>query len=395
MAELWYAILAVMLALYVVLDGYDLGAGALHLAVARNDPERRTVLAAIGPFWDANEVWLLASGGVLFVAFPRALAAGLSGFYLAIFLVIWCLVLRAVAIEFRSHVAEPLWRNFWDVVLAGASGLLPVLFGAAFGNLIRGVPLGREGWFELTLFTSFLPREPVGILDWYTVLAGVFALVALLGHGAAFLTWRTEGPVQERSRQLAFVLYVVLAVLWPLVTLATHAVNPSLLAALPGRPLGWLGLALPPGGMGGGLGGAPPGGPRARRPRAPRPPAGLAGARPRAGGQGGRSGGAPPRAPARSLPRLVGLHCRDADRDRSVPVSGAAAGDLRSRVVDHRFQRRLDHERSAHGARLVGGGLPRRAALLRDPLPHPPWQGPGSGGGRRVLGRGDVDWVER
>ena len=253
MAELWYAILAVMLALYVVLDGYDLGAGALHLAVARNDPERRTVLAAIGPFWDANEVWLLASGGVLFVAFPRALAAGLSGFYLAIFLVIWCLVLRAVAIEFRSHVAEPLWRNFWDVVLAGASGLLPVLFGAAFGNLIRGVPLGREGWFELTLFTSFLPREPVGILDWYTVLAGVFALVALLGHGAAFLTWRTEGPVQERSRRLAFVLYVVLAVLWPLVTLATHAVNPSLLAAFPGRPLGWLGLALALGGVVGAL----------------------------------------------------------------------------------------------------------------------------------------------
>jgi cytochrome d ubiquinol oxidase subunit II len=207
------------------------------------------VLAAIGPFWDANEVWLLAAGGALFVAFPRVLASGLSGFYLAIFLVIWCLILRGVAIEFRSHLAEGLWRRFWDATLVGASALLPVLFGAALGNVIRGVPLDADGWFKLTLFTSFLPREPVGILDWYTVLAGVFALVAILGHGAAFLAWRTAGTVHERSRKLAVRLYAALAVLWPLVTLATHAVNPDLLSALPGRPLAWLGLLLAVGGL--------------------------------------------------------------------------------------------------------------------------------------------------
>jgi cytochrome d ubiquinol oxidase subunit II len=249
MFELWFAIVAVMFTAYVVLDGFDLGAGALHLIVARDDQERRTVLAAIGPYWDANEVWLLAAGGALFVAFPGVLAAGLSGFYLAIFIVVWCLILRALSIEFRSHVRERLWRRFWDSVFALASTLLPILFGAALGNVIRGVPLTSDGWFQLALFTTFLPREPVGILDWYTVLAGAFALLALMGHGATFLAWRTQGALHERCRRLAVLLYRALAVLWPVVTLATARVNPALFAALPGRRFGWLGLALALGGI--------------------------------------------------------------------------------------------------------------------------------------------------
>jgi len=243
MFELWYGIVALMFTAYVVLDGYDLGAGALHLLVAKDDGERRSVIGAIGPFWDANEVWLLAAGGALFVAFPDALAAGLSGFYLAIFLVLWCLIGRGIAIEFRSHVSEPLWRGFWDVVFALASGLLPVLFGAALGNLIRGVPLTADGWFQLTLFTDFSATPPVGILDWYTVLAGVFALVALLAHGATFLAWRTGGAVHARSARLVPRLYAAVAVLWPIMTAATMAVRPEFLLALPARPLAWLGVA--------------------------------------------------------------------------------------------------------------------------------------------------------
>jgi cytochrome d ubiquinol oxidase subunit II len=242
MFELWFGIVAVMFTAYVVLDGYDLGAGALHLLVARTGDERRQVLAAVGPFWDANEVWLLAAGGALFVAFPRVLAAGLSGFYLAIFLVVWMLILRAVAIEFRSHVADSLWRRFWDTAFTVASAALAILFGVAIGNVIRGLPLTADGWFELTFFTDFSARPPVGILDWYTVLTGVFALVAIAGHGAAFLAWRTEGPVHQRAVRLTRSVFVALAVLWPVVTWATHAVNPELLPALPGRPLGWLGL---------------------------------------------------------------------------------------------------------------------------------------------------------
>jgi cytochrome d ubiquinol oxidase subunit II len=237
MHEAWYGIVVFMLAAYVVLDGFDLGAGVLHLFVARNDVERRQVLAAIGPFWDGNEVWLLAAGGALFVGFPRVLSSGVSGFYFAIFLVLWCLILRGISIELRSHVKDTLWRRAWDAGFALASVLLPLFLGAALGNLIRGVPLDAEGWFELTLFTDFTPAPPAGILDWYTVLVGVFALASLAAHGGTYLAWKTGGLVQERSRRAARLLYLAVAVLWAAATLATSAVNPDLLAALPRRPV--------------------------------------------------------------------------------------------------------------------------------------------------------------
>jgi cytochrome d ubiquinol oxidase subunit II len=244
MVELWFAIVSVMLTLYVVLDGFDLGAGALHLLVARTDTERRQVLAAIGPFWDGNEVWLLATGGALFVAFPHVLAAGLSGFYFAIFLVLWGLILRGISIEFRSHLADPLWRVFWDATLCLASVLLAVCFGAALGNLLRGLPLDARGWFGLALFTHFIPVPPVGILDAYTVLVGVFALATLMLHGATFLTWRTDGVVQGRSHTLARGLALLLTATWPLVTWATVRVNPGMFRAFATRPLAWLAVTV-------------------------------------------------------------------------------------------------------------------------------------------------------
>jgi cytochrome bd ubiquinol oxidase subunit II len=249
MAELWYAIIVLSLAAYVVLDGYDLGAGALHLWVARDDAERRTVLGAIGPYWDANEVWLLAAGGALLVAFPRAMTAGLSGFYLGVFLILWCLVGRGVSIEVRSHVKEPMWRTFWDAMFCLSSALLPVFFGVALANLLRGVPLTADGWFQLTLFTDFTPRQPVGLLDWYTVLAGVFALAALSAHGATFLAWRTEGPVHARSARAARFLYAVVVVLWIACTAATMAIRPAFLAALPERPIALVAVAVALGGL--------------------------------------------------------------------------------------------------------------------------------------------------
>jgi cytochrome d ubiquinol oxidase subunit II len=240
MHETWYAVVVLMLTAYVVLDGFDFGAGVLHLFVARTDGERRQVLAAIGPFWDGNEVWLLAAGGALFVGFPRVLSSGVSGFYFAIFLVLWCLILRGVSLEFRSHVADAIWRQSWDFFFAAASVLLPVFFGAALGNLLRGVPLNADGWFELALFTDFSAREPVGILDWYTVLIGLFALLALTAHGGVFLAWRTDGSVQERSRAAGLRFYAAVAVLWPIVTVATARVNSTFLPSLAARPLAWL-----------------------------------------------------------------------------------------------------------------------------------------------------------
>ena len=244
MEALWFALAAVMVAIYVVLDGFDFGAGALHLWVAKSDTERRTVLAAIGPFWDGNEVWLLAAGGVLFLAFPKVLASGLSGFYLAIMLVLWVLILRGIAIEFRSHVKDTMWRSFWDVTFGLASTLAPVLFGAALGNLLRGVPLQADGWFALSLFESFSPSGELGILDWYTVLAALMALAALLHHGALFLSWKTEGAVHARCRSVAAKLFWGLVILWVAATAATASLVPELFTKVAGRPLAWLATLL-------------------------------------------------------------------------------------------------------------------------------------------------------
>lgn len=249
MQAVWFAIAAMMITVYVVMDGFDFGAGALHLWVARTDRERRQVLAAIGPFWDGNEVWLVAWGGVMFLAFPKVLAAGLSGFYLAIMLILWVLILRGISIEFRSHIEDDMWRAFWDGTFALASTLAPVLFGVALGNLIRGVPLREDGWFTLSLFESFSPRGELGILDWYTVLAGVFALAALQHHGALFLAWKTDGMVRERSLTSAGRLFWVVVVLWAIATAATAALVPQIFSALAARPLAWLATALSLGGL--------------------------------------------------------------------------------------------------------------------------------------------------
>jgi cytochrome d ubiquinol oxidase subunit II len=242
MAELWFGIVAVLVAVYVVLDGFDFGAGALHLVVAKTNEERRQVLGAIGPLWDANEVWLIASGGALLLAFPRVLAAGFSGFYLAIFLVIWTLLIRGISIECRSHVHDPLWRAFWDASFAVASVLLPLLFGAAFGNLIRGVPLSPGGTFELALFTTLRTANPVGILDWYTVLVAAFALVTLTAHGAVFLAWKADQAVQARSVAAAPRLWSAVALLWLVTLIATGSVRPGLIDAIV-RPLPLFALA--------------------------------------------------------------------------------------------------------------------------------------------------------
>lgn len=244
MSDLWFAIVAGMLTVFVLLDGYDFGAGMLHRWVARDDDERRRVIAAIGPFWDGNEVWLLAAGGALFMAFPAVLSAGLSGFYFAIFLVIWCLIARGLSVEFRSHVSDPLWRSFWDTVFMVSSLLLALFFGVALGNVVRGVPLSAEGWFALPLFTHFGVRGAVGILDWYTLAIGLYACGVLAVHGAAFLALRTDGVVRERARWVAKLKLVSITIAWPFVTWATAYVRPDFFAAFASRPLAWMFVAL-------------------------------------------------------------------------------------------------------------------------------------------------------
>ena len=236
METVWYAIVSAMLAVYAVLDGFDFGVGVIHRIVARTDEERRTVLAAIGPVWDGNEVWLVAAGGVLFMAFPRVYATAFSGFYMALMIVLWLLILRGVAIEFRSHQDHPLWREFWDTVFSLASVLLAVVFGTTLGNLVRGVPLGKDGLRSMPLFTNFLPGRAPGILDWYTGLVGLFTLAALAGHGALYLAWKAEGSVRERSLAFARKAWKAVLVLWVAATTATAWVRPEAFSNLASRP---------------------------------------------------------------------------------------------------------------------------------------------------------------
>lgn len=203
METFWFIALGFMLTMYVILDGFDLGAGIIHLFAAKNDRERRGILNAIGPVWDGNEVWLIAAGGTLFFAFPRLYASSFSGFYLPLMIVLWLLMLRAVGIEFRHHVHHPMWKSFWDVVFAGASILLTIFFGAALGNVVRGVPLGADGFFFEPLWTTFTVVPEAGILDWFTVLMGLVAFCTLTVHGANFIAMKTEGDLQQRARRYA------------------------------------------------------------------------------------------------------------------------------------------------------------------------------------------------
>ncbi len=222
----WFCLAAFTIAGYVVLDGYDLGAGILHLWAARSDEERRQVLQSIGPLWDGNEVWLVAAGGTIFFAFPVLYASSFSGFYLPLMMVLWLLIFRGMSIEFRSHVASRVWRPFWDAIFALISVLLSFVFGAALGNVMRGAPLDGSGHFFLSLWTNFGVRPPVGIFDWYTVLVGVLSFLALMQHGALWLVLRTEGALATRAGRTAWYAWAGVAPMTAAVTTATMYVQP-------------------------------------------------------------------------------------------------------------------------------------------------------------------------
>jgi cytochrome d ubiquinol oxidase subunit II len=242
MATFWFLLVALMLVGYVVLDGFDLGAGAIYKWVARTPEERALVRRSIGPFWDGNEVWLLAAGGTLFFAFPALYAASFSGFYLPLMMVLWLLIGRALGLELRGQLSDDPFADALDTVFMVCSLLLPVFFGAALGNVIRGVPLDAEGSFFLPLWTNFRPGTQPGILDWYTVLCGVVVLIALATHGAHYLAMRVSGELNARARRVARLGTYWLPALTLINLAATVAVRPSILANFRAHPVG---LALP------------------------------------------------------------------------------------------------------------------------------------------------------
>src|SRR5438067_1323895 len=204
MIALWYSVVSFMLIAYVVLDGRNFGAGMLHWFVARTPEERRQVIAAIGPLWTWHEVWLVGFGGTLVAIFPRLMASAFSGYYLALFL-----------------------------IFVISNYLLAIVFGAAAGNVARGVPVDADGNFSMAFFTDFNVRGYVGLLDWYTVSIAVLAAVMLAAHGGTYLTLKTEGPVHDRSQKFAKYLWMATIPLSVIVLIESRIVRPD----LPGRAI--------------------------------------------------------------------------------------------------------------------------------------------------------------
>lgn len=214
-----FVLMALLLAAYVILDGWDFGVGALHLILARTDRDRAAFFGAIGPFWNGNEVFLIVAGAALFALFPRAYAASFSGFYLAFIIVLWLLMGRGVSIELRGHFHSDLWRGFWDVVFSICSAVLAFVLGLALGNIVRGLPLDSHGYFVGTF--GFL-------LNGYSIAVGFLSLAVLTMHGAAFLWMRLdEGDLRERARGTTRKLLPPVVLLFLGITAWTVAMRPT------------------------------------------------------------------------------------------------------------------------------------------------------------------------
>jgi cytochrome d ubiquinol oxidase subunit II len=226
----WFILIAVLLTGYAILDGFDLGVGVLHL-FTREAHDRQMNMKAIGPVWDGNEVWLLTGGGALFAAFPVVYATAFSGFYLAFMLLLFALIFRAVSLEFSEQIDHRLWHRIWDWAF-GLGSLLPaVLYGAAVGNVLRGMPVAADG----SLQASFL-----SLLNPYAILIGLLSLVLFVMHGAAYMAFKTEGEFQKRMVRWVTGTWVLVVVLYFIATLATYFVSPFLFEGVLSLPLFWV-----------------------------------------------------------------------------------------------------------------------------------------------------------
>lgn len=240
LSTIWFALIGVLVVGYIVMDGFDLGTGILYPFIARSEVEKRGVLRSIGPVWDGNEVWLLTAGGALFAAFPAVYATVFSGFYLALMLVLFCLILRAGALEFRT--IDPAWKKFWDGAFFLASALSSFLVGVAAGNLIRGVPLAANGEYAGNFFTLLNP---------FALLVGVVSFIWITLHGASWLSLKTTDAVRCRAMSvrkhatlalvIALVVTTVLAPMFASHAFATGSASPI---ALSGAAIAVVGAIL-------------------------------------------------------------------------------------------------------------------------------------------------------
>jgi cytochrome d ubiquinol oxidase subunit II len=249
MGTVWFWIVAAMLTLYVVLDGFDLGVGIVYLLVARTEQDRRKAMHAIGPVWDGNEVWLIAGGGTLFFAFPLLYASSFSGFYLPLTIVLWLLMVRGLSIELRAHTDDSVYKTFFDATFFLSSFALAVFFGAALANVVRGVPIGADDYFFLPLWTNWRTGPNPGILDWYTVMGGVLAALALALHGLLYLALKTKGELNLRSTAWAKKLLPIVAVITLTSVPATVIARPDSLAHYQQHGIAWLAPTMVVAGM--------------------------------------------------------------------------------------------------------------------------------------------------
>lgn len=244
----WYVIIAAFVIIFFVLDGYDFGVGIIHLFLAKEDKDKEVIAKAAGLFWDSNEVWLVAAGGMLFMAFPTYYAAVFSGFYLPIMLVLWLVIFRAIGLEFRGQFDFQMWKDIWDSVFGISSFLLALFFGMALGNIVRGVNLGgvQEGvskyephYFFLPLWdSSFSPTavDP-GVIDWFTLTIGVITVVVLAIHGANWIIYKTNASINKQLKSVIFKLNSVLLVLTVFSLLIWHFINPAPFQNFLNKPL--------------------------------------------------------------------------------------------------------------------------------------------------------------
>ena len=215
---IWFILIGVLLTGYAILDGFDLGVGALHLLV-KKDEDRRILINAIGPVWDGNEVWLVTGGGALFAAFPDVYATVFSGFYTAFMLLLFVLIFRAVALEFRSKQETKWWRQMWDVLFSIASILIAFLAGVALGNIVTGVPVGADKEFAGTFF---------GLITPYTVLVGVTTVALFMMHGAIYLVMKTEGEIQQKVQSWVNNTIIFFVICYVSTTMATLVYYPHM-----------------------------------------------------------------------------------------------------------------------------------------------------------------------
>lgn len=246
----WYLIIAVVLAIFFVLDGYDFGVGIIHLFFAKKESDKEVIAKAAGLFWDSNEVWLVAGGGMLFMAFPTLYAAAFSGFYLPLIMVLWLIVFRAIGLEFRSQFNYNIWTVFWDKAFGVSSLLLALFFGIALGNVVRGVNLGgvengvsafEPHFFFLPLWNSSFSPLTIhpGVLDWFTIVIGLISVVTLAIHGATWIILKTNSSINNQLKSVIFKLAILLLILtlfslaiWQIVrpnSLANFKYNPYLI----------------------------------------------------------------------------------------------------------------------------------------------------------------------